>query len=107
MEVEIRRNRGLSFNFELKPEQKKGLESLLSTGLHQEMLSEAARVRYGIEQRIWHHIKTRKIKDLDGNPITPETHEIKFDVGYIRQDGETWCYPSTWYVQPKKSEYEK
>lgn len=107
MDIEIRRNRDIRFDFEMKPEQKKELEMLLSAGVHQEMLNEAKRIRYGIEQRIWHYIKTGGIKDLDGNPITPETHEIKFDVGMVKYEGDTYAIPSKWYVRPKKSEYEK
>ena len=106
MDIEIRRNRDLKFDFELSDEQRKALADIFR--VHSlSMLDEAARYKREICDKIMLACVKTGQRDLDGNLITPETHEVDCDVDFTSYQGEQWAYPKQWYVRPKKSEYEK
>lgn len=100
--IEIRRNRDLSFtvsgNFqfdkslfpELTPEQK-------------DLQHRLEKKREILEKRIWRAAVQEEWKDLDGNAITPSTHEIGYDWEDV--DGEGLMRAKTVYIRPIKSEW--
>ena len=109
MDIEIRRNRDIKFDFELSDEQRKALGDIfrVRTGEYLSMLDDAAVYKREICDKIMLACVKTGQRDLDGNLITPETHEVDCDVDFTNYNGEQWAYPKQWYVRPKKSEYEK
>ena len=75
--------------------------------LTKQMLDESTRIKREICEKIMAYCVETGERDLDGNLITPETHEVDCDVDFTVYKGEQWAYPKQWYVRPKKSEYEK
>lgn len=109
MDIEIRRNRDITWTFE-GPSR----EDLVKLGVipklteeQRKMLDEGARIRHGLEEKIWEHFDKNEILDLLGDIITRETHEIGFDVQTEEHGGMNWAVAKNIYVRPKKSEYEK
>ena len=104
MDIEIRRNRDISFEvtcenldalkelFEMTEEQKREQERY-----------EANRKRF--EAELWDYFRDYKVRDLDGKRITKRTHEIGYDYDEPNDDG--FMKAKTVWVRPKKSEYEK
>lgn len=109
MDIEIRRNRDIKFDFKLSDEQRKSLGDIFRvlTGEHLSTLDYAAIYKREICDKIMLSCVKTGQRDLDGNLITPETHEVDCDVDFTIYKGEQWAYPKQWYVRPKKSEYEK
>ena len=111
MDIEIRRNRDLNFRCELSKEQRESLLDLFKPKVVdewvEEMLNENNRLKREICEKIMAYCVKTGQRDLDGNLITPETHEVDCDVDFTSYQGEQWAYPKQWYVRPKKSEYEK
>lgn len=110
MDIEIRRNRDIICNFELSEDQRETILDFFKPKaideMVEQMLDENNRLRHEICAKIMAHCVETGLKDLDGNLITPETHEVGFDLGFTMFEGEQWAYPKQWYVRPKKSEYE-
>ena len=111
MKVEVRRNRDVSFSMDLSPENKEAIARLMNdfpklTPEQQELLDEGKRQREEIERQIWAWFKENPSVDLLGNPITPETHEVGFDVEQEEYAGCMWAVAKKPYIRPKRSEYE-
>lgn len=70
----------------------------------QAKIDEANRRRIEAEGKVWKKIAEGKIKDLSGNIITPETHEICYDMEEKEIDGLHFMFSTQMYIQPKKSE---
>ena len=109
MDIEIRRNRDLSFTFtgpSREDLEKCGIIPKL-TEEQRKMLHEGARIRRELEEKVMNSLEANKVRDLLGDLITRETHEIGFDVETEEHDGMNWAVAKNIYVRPKKSEYEK
>ena len=108
MDIEIRRNRDITWTFE--GPSREDLEKLgvipKLTEEQRKMLDEGARIRHGLEEKIWEHFDKNEVFDLLGDLITRETHEIGFDVETEEHGGMNWAVAKNIYVRPKKSEYE-
>lgn len=111
MDIEIRRNRGIKFDFEISNEQRESILDLFKPKVIDEMveqmLDENNRIKREICEKIMSHCVEIGQRDINGELITPDTHEVGFDLGFVNVNGDTWAYPKQWYVRPKKSEYEK
>lgn len=110
MDIEIRRNRDLTFT--LGPGNEKALKELRGlipplTEVQKRILDEGARIRRGLEEKIWEYLDKNEVFDLLGDKIMRETHEIGFDVVTECRDEMNWAVAKNIYVRPKKSEYEK
>ena len=104
MEVEIRRNRDIQFNVTCEnPDALKELFQLTEEQKLQQVRYEACRSQ--TEEEFWRFVKEHPSRDLSGELIKPETHEIGFDFGEPDDDG--MMEVKTMWVRPKKSEYEK
>ena len=109
MDIEIRRNRDLTFTLK-GPSQEDLEKSGIIPKLTQEqrrMLDEGARILRGLEEKIWDYFDKNEVFDCLGDLITRETHEIGFDVETEEHGGMNWAVAKNVYVRPKKSEYEK
>ena len=109
MDIEIRRNRDLSFTItgpSREDLEKWGIIPKL-TEEQRKMLDEGARIRRELEEKVMNSLEANKVRDLLGDLITRETHEIGFDVETEEHDGMNWAVAKNIYVRPKKSEYEK
>ena len=67
-------------------------------------IEEAERRRINIEKQVWKQVVSRGMKDLLGDPITPETHEIRYDMKPKEINGQQFMVATQMYIQPKKSE---
>lgn len=105
MDIEIRRNRDISFNVTCEnPEALKDLVPELTD--QEKRLQEECDARLEeLEDEFWRFVKEHPIRDCSGDLIKPETHEIGFDFSDPDDDGV--CEAETMWVRPKKSEYEK
>ena len=107
MNIEIRRNYSISFDIkaiEANSESfKKLLEQSKLTEEQQALVDEGQRKRDEIKAKIWEYLKKHPTKDLDGDLITKETHEIGFDTAEEEIDGVTWVVAKQIYIQPKES----
>lgn len=104
MDIEIRRNRDISFSitggvpealkelFQMTDEQKRAQEEYDAR-------------RKELEDEFWRFVKEHPILDCNDELIKPETHEIGYDFGDPDDDGV--CEAKTMWVRPKQSEYEK
>jgi len=111
MNVQIRRNRTISMEFAIKKDEK-SIKQLLNaipklSPEQQAVIDESISQRRTIERKIWEYLKENPTLDLDGDLITPETHEIGFDTEIKEINGCWWEVVKEWYVRPKKSEFEK
>lgn len=111
MDIEIRRNRDLSFTMG-GDSNREAFEKLLGmisplTEEQKMLIDEGARVRRELEDMIWAYLVKEEIHDLSGNPVTRVTHEIGFDVKIEKHCGMDYAMAENVYVRPKKSEYEK
>jgi len=107
MDIEIRRNRDLTFT--IKGPSQEDLESIIPklTQEQRRMLDAGARLRRGLEEKLWDYFGKNEIFDCLGDLITRETHEIGFDVVTECRDGMNWAVAKNIYIRPKKSEYEE
>ena len=110
MDIEIRRNRSLSFTLSApSPEAVMELSKLMGQRTEEERRQEEEfdALRRKFEEDYWAVVKKypERWVDLDGNQITRETHEIGFDYGEPDENGI--CTATVMWVRPKKSEYEK
>ena len=109
MDIEIRRNRDLVFTLD-RPRsedlEKCGLIPKL-TAEQRRMLDEGARIRRELEEKVMNSLEANRVRDLLGDLITRETHEIGFDIETEEHGGMNWAVAKNIYVRPKKSEYEK
>lgn len=111
MDIEIRRNTDIKFEFELSKEQRETILDFFKPKVIDEMveqmLDENNRLKREICEKIMAHCVEIGQRDLNGAFITPETHEVDCDLAFVYINGEQWAYPRQWYVRPKRSEYEK
>ena len=109
MDIEIRRNRDLSFTLAPSPEAVMEWARLMGQRTEEERRQEEefAAQRRKFEEDFWAVVKKYPERwiDLDGNQITRETHEMGFDYGEPDENGI--CTATVMWVRPKKSEYEK
>ena len=109
MDIEIRRNRDLTFT--LRGTSQDGLEicGLIPkfTEEQRRLLDQGARLRRELEEKIWAHFDKNEIFDCLGDLITRKTHEIGFDIETEFHEEMYWAVAKNIYVRPKKSEYEK
>lgn len=104
MDIEIRRNRDISFNVTCKNPD--ALKELLQMSDDQKRLQEEYEERRNaLEAEFWRFVKEHPTRDCNGELIKPETHEIGFDLSEPDDDGV--CEVKTMWVRPQKSEYEK
>ena len=104
MEIEIRRNRDIQFN--VTCQNPASLEKLLQLSDEQKRLrDECDNRRKAIEDMIWRYFQEHIVCDLNGNHITPETHEIGYD--FTEPDDNGISAAVKIWVRPKKSEYAK
>lgn len=109
MDIEIRRNRDLTWTFKgpsREDLEKAGIIPKL-TEEQRKMLDEGERIRRGLEEKIWEHFDKNEVFDCLGDLITRETHEIGFDIETEFHEEMRWAVAKNIYVRPKKSEYEK
>lgn len=67
-------------------------------------IEEAKRRRQEIEKQVWERVVSDGMKDLLGDPITPETHEICYDMEPKEINGQHFMVSTQMYIRPKKSE---
>lgn len=104
MDIEIRRNRDISF--EVTCENPEALKELFKMTDEQKRLQEEYEARRKkLEDEFFRFVSEHPTRDCNGDLITPETHEIGFDFGEPDDDGTMEA--KTMWVRPKKSEYEK
>ena len=103
MKIEIRRNRDLSFS--IKCENVDALKALMPelTAEERKIMEESEKERLRWEEELFDMAEEpgNEWLDLDGNPITRETHEVGYE--YSDPIGGK-CYVEVCYIRPKKSE---
>lgn len=111
LNIQIRRNRSLQMEFKASEEQMEALKKIIGEPEFPPMppevkakIEEAERRRMEIEEQVWKQVVSRGMKDLLGDPIMPETHEIRYDMEPKEIDGQRFMVATQMYIQPKKSE---
>lgn len=101
IKIEIRRNRDLSFSVSGDFSFDKSLFPKL-TPEQEELSRRLEKKREAFEKGLWQSAEQEGWRDLDGNLITPATHEI----GYVWEDvdGQGLMRAKTIYIRPNKSE---
>ena len=116
LKVQIRRNRSWQLQFNTLGEQKKLLQEKMQKLIKETefpsmppevkaKMEEAEQRRQEVEKQVWEYVVSSGMKDLLGDPITPETHEICYDMEPKEIDGQHFMVSTQMYIQPKKSEY--
>ena len=116
LKIQIRRNRSWQLQFNTLGEQKQLLQEKMQKLIKETEFSsmppevkakieEAERRRQEVEKQVWEHVVSSGMKDLLGDPITPETHEICYDMEPKEIDGQHFVVSTQMYIQPKKSEF--
>lgn len=112
LKIQIRRNRSWQLQFNVLEKQKGALQKLIKEPEIPPMppevkakIEEAERRRQEVEKQVWEHVLSRGMKDLLGDPITPETHEICYDMEPKEINGQHYMVSTQLYIQPKKSEF--
>lgn len=112
LKIQIRRNRSLQMTFKASEEQKEALKKIIGEPEFPPMppemkakIEEAERRRQEVEKHVWERVVSGGMKDLLGDPITPETHEICYDMEPKEIDGQHFMVSTQMYIQPKKSEF--
>lgn len=113
LKVQIRRNRSWQLQFNTLGEQKKLLQEKQQeliketefSSMMKAKIEEAVRRRHEVEKQVWEHVVSSGMKDLLGDPITPETHEICYDMEPKEIDGQHFMVSTQMYIRPKKSEH--
>lgn len=104
MDIEIRRNRDMSFS--VTCDSPEALKELFRMTDDQKRLQEEYDARRkALEDEFWRFVKEHPTLDFNGDLIKPETHEIGFDLSEPDNDG--MIEAKIMWVRPKKSEYEK
>lgn len=104
MDIEIRRNRDIQFNFTCENlETLKELFQLTDEQKRQQERFETWSRR--VEDEFWRFVNEHPLMDCIGEIIKPETHEIGFD--FSEPDDDGMMKAKTMWVRPRKSEYEK
>lgn len=104
MDIEIRRNRDISFN--VTCENPEALKELFQMTDEQKRAQEEYDARRKeLEDEFWRFVKEHPTRDCNGELIKPETHEIGFD--FSAPGADSVMEAKTMWVRPKKSEYEK
>ena len=114
LEIQIRRNRSMNLSFTCTEDQKKFIEMATAEKPQfppmppeiQAKFEEVERRREEIEKEVWEKIVSSEIRDLNGDIITPETHEICYEMEEKEIDGMRFMVSTQMYIQPKKSEFE-
>ena len=111
LKIQIRRNRSWQMSFKASEEQKEALKKIIGEPEFQPMppelkakMEEAERRRLNIEKQVWKQVVSSGLRDLLGDPITPETHEICYDMEPKEINGQHFMVATQMYIQPKKSE---
>ncbi len=111
LKIQIRRNRSLQMTFNATEEQKEALKKIIGEPEFPPMppevkakIEEAERRRINIEKQVWKQVVSRGMRDLLGDPIMPETHEIRYDMEPKEIDGRHFMVATQMYIQPKRSE---
>lgn len=112
MDIEIRRNRDIMFNFDLNDAQRKHINHLVGklpplTKEQMKILDASERMRRELTELVMNDLEAKQVRDILGDLITRETHEVGFDVESEVRNGMCWVVAKNIYVRPKKSEYEK
>ena len=112
LKIQIRRNRSLQMTLKATEEQKAMLRKIAEGPEFPPMPPElkakieaAERRRQEVEKQVWKQVVSRGMKDLLGDPITPETHEICYNMEPKEIDGQHFMVSTQMYIQPKKSEF--
>ena len=112
LNIQIRRNRSWQGTLKVTEEQKAMLRKIAQEPEFPPMppevkakIEESIRRRIEVENQVWEHILSSGMKDLLGDPITPETHEICYDMEPKEIDGQHFMVSTQMYIQPKKSEF--
>ena len=111
LNIQIRRNRSWQMTLKATEEQKEALKKIISEPEFPPMppemkaqIEEAERRRINIEKQVWKQVVSRGLRDLLGDPITPETHEICYDMEPKEINGQYFMVSTQMYIRPKKSE---
>ena len=111
LNIQIRRNRSWQMTFKATEEQKAMLRKIAGEPVFPPMppevkakIEEAERRRQEVEKQVWERVVSSGMKDLLGDPITPETHEICYDMEPREINGLHFMVSTQMYIQPKKSE---
>lgn len=111
LKIQIRRNRSWQATLKVTEEQKAMLRKIAQEPEFPPMppevkakIEEAERRRIEVENQVMEYIVSSGMKDLLGDPITPETHEICYDMEPREIDGQHFMVSTQMYIQPKKSE---
>ena len=112
MDIEIRRNQSWNISFQMTEENKEAIRHLAGdmpklTKEQEKIMEQGQQMIANIKEKIWAYIDEHPTTDLDGNPITRETHIVDFDTKTIEKDGASWAVVDKLYIMPIKSEYEK
>lgn len=112
LNIQIRRNRSWQVTLKATEEQKAMLRKIAEGPEFPPMppevkakIEESIRRRIEVENQVWEHILSGGMKDLLGDHITPETHEICYDMEPEEIDGQHFMVSTQMYIQPKKSEF--
>ena len=106
IEIRIKRNSDISFEFNCDdPKAQEFLRGLVPelTEEQKRKLAVAEEKKKRLEAEIWNEVAINGWRDLDGNVITPDTHEIGYDFGEPDADGMC-CAKEVW-IRPKISEF--
>ena len=96
------------FTFDLSDAQRKHLNELVGklpplTKEQMKMLDDCERVRRELTEMVMKDIEAKQVRDIFGDLITRETHEIGFDIKTEEHGGMNWAVAKNIYVRPKKS----
>ncbi len=112
LKIQIRRNRSWKVTLKATEEQKAMLRKIAEEPEFPPMppelkakIEEAERRRQEIEKQVWERVVSDGMKDLLGDPITPETHEICYDMEPKEINGQHFMVSTQMYIRPKKSEF--
>jgi hypothetical protein len=101
----------MQMTFNATEEQKEALKKIIDEPEFPPMppelkakIEEAERRRINIEKQVWKQVVSRGMKDLLGDPIMPETHEIRYDMEPREINGHHFMVATQMYIQPKRSE---
>ncbi len=107
MNIQIRRNTSISFSFSVNVKDKEAIKKMFEptklTTEQRAMLDEGKRQCEELKRKVWEYFEQHPTKDLDGELITKETHEIGCDRENMEIDGCMWGVAKQVYVQPKKN----
>ena len=110
--IQIRRNRSWQVQLKATEKQKAMLRKIADEPefppVQPEVkakIEEAEHRRKEIEKQVFERVVSGGMKDLLGDPITPETHEICYDMEPKEIDGQHFMVSTQMYIRPKKSEF--